>query len=105
MRAGRLDRRVTIERSIETQDDYGAPVQTWSVVAVVFAEKRDIRARERFAAEQDIGEETTVFVIRWLDGVTTKHRLRCEGKTYNIEGIAEVGRREGLEITATAQGV
>ena len=103
MRAGRLDRLITIGEFTSVQDSYGQEIETWPEFATVWAEKIDIKARERFAAQQDIAEETTRFRIRWLAGVTPKMRIQHDGKTYDIEGIAELGRRAGLEITATAR--
>ena len=103
MQPGRMDRRIAIEAVAVTQNDYGEEVETWAPLATVFAEKRDIRARERFTAQQRLAEESAVFVIRYRADVTPAMRLVCEGKTYRIEGLAEIGRREGLEITATAE--
>lgn len=100
--AGRLDRRITIEQPSFSQDASGQPVATWSTLATVWGAKKDIRGRERFAAEQEIAEETTVFLIRWRNDVTVEMRLVHDAKTYRIEGLAETGRREGLEITAVA---
>ena len=103
MRAGKMDRWITIEQFTAVQDSYGQETETWSEFKSVWAEKVDIKARERFAAQQDIAEETTRFRLRWLEDVTPKMRIVLDGKTYDIEGIAELGRRAGLEITATAR--
>ena len=100
--AGKLDRRVTSPQASETTMPSGQRVPSWSTLATVWAWKKDIRSRERFAAQQEIAEETTVFVIRYRDDVTVEMQLTHDGKTYRIEGLAELGRREGLEITATA---
>lgn len=105
MRAGPLDRRISIERPASVQDAAGQPVPGWELVAERWAQKRDVRGRERFAAEQTIGEETAVFLIRWLAGIDATMRVLHDGKVYGIEGLAEIGKREALEITATAQGV
>lgn len=100
--AGRLDRQIIIQSPTATQDSYGEEIVTWSTFASVWAWKKDIRGRERFAAAQELAEEMTVFVIPWLDGVTVKMRVTGDGKTYRIEGLAELGRHEGLEIAAVA---
>jgi SPP1 family predicted phage head-tail adaptor len=101
--AGRLDRRVIIERKTVLQDETGQPVETWSTWKIVFMGKRDVRADERFRSDQELASETTVFVSHYIAGVTAQDRLVTEGKTYDIIGVAEVGRRSGLEITATAK--
>ena len=102
MRAGPLDRRVTIEAPTPTQNSFGEPVEAWSELATVWARKRDVRASERFTAQQRLAQETAVFEIRFRSDVTPKMRLVEGGKVYTIDGIAEIRRREGLEIAATA---
>lgn len=103
--AGRLDRRVTIEAVTTARDALGQPVETWTTWKTVWMGKKDIRAAERFRADQEIAEETTVWMSHWIDGLTAQHRLVVEDKTYDIVGLAEIGRRAGLEITATASRV
>ena len=36
-------------------------------------------------------------------GLAAKDRLICEGRTYAIIGIKEIGRKDGLEVTARVQ--
>ena len=103
MRAGKLDRWITIEEFSAVQDAFGQETETWTEFATVWPEKVDVKARERFTAQQEIADETTRFRMRWLTGITPKMRIVHDGKTYDIEGIAELGRRVGMEITATAR--
>ena len=98
-----MDRFITIEEFTAVQDAFGQETKTWTEFASVWSEKIDIKSRERFSAAQDIAEETTRFRLRWLAGVTPKMRIISENKTYDIEGIAELGRRAGLEIVAVAR--
>jgi len=103
MRAGALDRRAELRRRLLTRDDTtGEEAVTYVTYATVWASKRDIRGREFFAAQQINAETTTIWQIRYLSDVVYTDRLVCEGVTYNIIGIAEIGRRVGLEIQATA---
>jgi len=100
---GRFNRRVTILEKTETQDEIGQPIEAWPPRATIWAEKKDIRARERFRADQEIASETTVFETRWLSWVTpSNHRLEHDGKTYDIEAVIELGFRERMELIATA---
>ena len=100
--AGRLDRLVTIERKTTTRSSTGAVVETWAPWKAVWMGKRDIRATERFRADQDLAVETTVWDSHYIDGMRSDDRLSVEGKVYDILGIREVGRRMGIEITAQA---
>lgn len=102
MNIGRLDRVLEIHSPSLAQDAVGQMVETFALLATVWAAKMDIRPRERLAAQQVLATETTTFRIRHRSDVTAQCRLVCEGQTYKVEGLAEVGRREGLDITATA---
>lgn len=100
--AGRLDRIVTIQRMTVTQDETGQPVETFATWRVLKMGKKDIRADERLRSDQELATETTVFVSHWITGLLTTDRLIAEDKAYDILGLAELGRRSGLEITAKA---
>lgn len=117
MRGGRLDRRVRVEvRALGSpaQDpETGQPNYVWTLVAEVWARKRDARARERFAqvTSQVIADVDCVFEVRWHPFGTTlrpdTHRIVAANvspeQVWNIVGVAEIGRREGLEISAAAR--
>lgn len=104
MRAGRLDRRVTIQARTAAQNSaHGETTYTWADVATVWAAVQDLRGREYFAAQQEQAEVSTRFTMRWRTGVTVLNRLVYDGKTYNIRQVAELGRRAGLEILADAE--
>jgi SPP1 family predicted phage head-tail adaptor len=105
LRAGELDRRITLERFTATQDPgSGEEVQAWDTLATVWASKKDISDGERFAASEVQAAISTRFVIRYSSQVAdlnAKDRLVCEGHTYQVVGVKETGRRrEGLEISA-----
>jgi SPP1 family predicted phage head-tail adaptor len=101
LKAGKLDRRITIQRINDTGDSN----DTWSDVAVLWATKRDVRATERFAERQTIAEIDVVFTIRYPSFPISpdKNRVAYGGRTYDITGVTEVGRREGLELSAVAR--
>lgn len=106
MRAGRLDRLVTIEVNTPSRDGTGEEVDSWGTFASIWAGRMDIRGREFFDQAQIIGEGQAVWRIRWLDGIRTQMRLVDGSDTWNIESIAEVGgRREAMELSCTRLGV
>lgn len=105
MDAGSLDRRVTFERATVSVDDYGAAVETWAPLATVWAAVTPISDGERWAAGQVAAEVSARFVVRWshdVSDISPANRLVMSGRVYGIEGVKEIGRREGLEITAKA---
>ncbi len=102
MRAGPLDRRVTLQRPTEVQSASGEAQVTWADEGTVWAGRRDVRAREFLAGQQTSAEVEAIFTIRWRDDVGPKWRLLEGGKAWDITGIAQLGRRDGLELRCVA---
>lgn len=103
MQAGRLDRRVELQHRVLTRNTTtGEEVVTYVTYASVWAGKRDMRGREFYAAQQVNSDVTTAWQIRHRADVVATDVLVHEGLQYNIVGIAEIGRRDGLELQATA---
>ena len=41
------------------------------------------------------------FIVRWRAGIQPgTHRVVYDGRTYQIEAVVELGRREGLQLDA-----
>jgi len=102
MRAGSLDRRVTIRRQSQTRNEYNELENVWNDVRTVPASRTDLSATERFVAGGLYAQRTVTFRMRFMTDLLPTDRLVCEGVTYDVKGIRELGRREGLEIAAEA---
>ena len=102
MQAGKLDRRITIQSRTLAKDGAGQPVETWATLCTVWAHFESLRGKEPFEGQQFNAQRVSVFMIRWRDDVDETMQIIFDGDTYNIQSIAEKGRREGLEITALA---
>ncbi|MBX9452644.1 MAG: phage head closure protein [Mesorhizobium sp.] len=102
MRAGKLDRAITIERKTETVTPSGSVVTAWTNIATVRAEIVQQSASEFLTGFGEAETGTIIFRIRYLAGITTADRITYEGTAYNIKEIAEIGRRRGLELRAVA---
>jgi SPP1 family predicted phage head-tail adaptor len=103
MRAGKLDRRITLERFGMTYNEWNEPTSGWSELGTRWASKNDISDGEKLRAAQVGASVTTRFQVRYdsmTKTLTAADRLTCEGREYAIVGIKELGRREGIEITA-----
>jgi SPP1 family predicted phage head-tail adaptor len=104
--AGKLDRRIALERATAVQDSTGQAVETWSPLATVWASWRRASARETLAAAEVAAAVTDVFEIRWstrVRDVSPEDRLTYEDRLYAIVEVTEIGRREGLRIAATTR--
>lgn len=100
MNVGGFDRLVRIEEESVTRNSYGEEVIEWVEVETVFAEKYDKLNRESFQANQLVASTSTIFTMHFLDGITERMRLvdLDTNVIYQIEGIKEVGYREGLQL-------
>lgn len=97
--AGRLDRRVTIQQPTTVISSTGGTTQTWANLVQVWAAKRDVAGREAAVAGlMAAGEAETVWQLHWREGITPKMRLIDGSTIYNITAVAELGRRQGLEL-------
>ena len=102
MKAGELDREITIDKVTLTQSASGEAQETWTKFAGVWAKVTPLSASERFRAEGLHSFRVSVFRIRHLAGLLPTMRIQYEGIVWRITGIAELGRREGYDITAEA---
>jgi len=99
MLAGKLDRRITIQQPVETQNSFGEVVVSFTNFAEVWAEVIPVSGNERLTAGQILPEATLKINIRWLSGINEKFRILYENVAYDIQYIAELKRRDGLQIT------
>lgn len=99
MRAGKLDRTITIQRFTSEPNEYGTPVETWTTVATLRAQLIQA-STEEFIRGGAVDETIIIFRTRWLAGVTTADRIEYEGVALNIKETKEIGRRKGLELRA-----
>ena len=102
MRAGKLDRVITIQQFTNTVDDDGTPVQTWTDVATVRAQLVQSSTDEYIAARGAVDKAAAIFRIRWLDGITNAVRIVYDGENFNLKETKEIGRREGMELRCEA---
>ncbi|MFZ5736313.1 MAG: head-tail adaptor protein [Pseudomonadota bacterium] len=118
MRAGSLDRRVTIQRKSETLSPSGEPVEAWAnVVLRRPASMWPVKAEERMATPERVASEQIEFRVRYsadvaalspLDRVVYPALTDAQAaddsyvipprSIYDVLGVLEIGRREGLRI-------
>jgi SPP1 family predicted phage head-tail adaptor len=103
MRAGKMDRRVSLQRWTETgRDSQNGPIYTWVEIAEVWAQQRPVRGGERLAAQQQTGDKMMGFHIRYRSDLSVKDRVVMDGVAYQIQDLRELGRRVVTEIDAVA---
>ncbi len=109
MKAGQLDRRITIEAKTSVSDpDYGTETVTWTTFASrISAQVQDVLPSKSESAADGlvIATRPARIRIRYMSGITSDMRLIVHGATDRlmqiVAGPAELGRREGIEMMAT----
>lgn len=107
MQAGKLNRRVMLQKPVKTQSPVtGAVISGWVDVTELWASVVDLSARDFVAAQAAQSEVTTRITIRWREDVTDKYRIVHRGRIYNIHGVLEDDKsgREYLTLPCS-QGV
>lgn len=105
MRAGKLDRRVTIRRKTITHDTYGEEIETWTDLYTVWGSKYEPRAGETVDAGELRAAHTDARIrIRHTDDAPkAEDRMIVDGLEYGITGVREIQRRQGFEIDGTSR--
>lgn len=104
MRAGKLDRKIDIERATVTVDAHGVPQEAWATVATLRAQLVQASTEEFIRQYGASSENLIVFRTRFLEGVTVADRIAYAGQTFDIKEAKEIGRRRGLELRCVAHG-
>lgn len=105
MRAGKLDRIITIQRLTSTVDQYGQVLETWADLATVRAQLIQATTEEFMKGWGASTEAATAFRIRHMDGITPADRVTYQGRAYDLKEIKEIGRRDALELRCVAHGL
>jgi SPP1 family predicted phage head-tail adaptor len=100
MRAGELDRKVRLEQATLAANDFGEQIKTWSLLAEVWASRAVLSGTETFDSDQIAATALYRFRMYYRTDLDARCRIVYEGKNYNIKFVAEIGRREGLDVTA-----
>lgn len=99
MRAGQLNVRATLQQQSTTPDALGQPAQTWSDLAVVWANVRHSSGVESIKADALTPVVRASIRIRYLAGLTAGMRATAGGTTYNIVAVLpDIGSKEYTDL-------
>jgi head-tail adaptor len=116
MRAGRLDRKVSIQRKSITVSSSGDAIEMWNTLSTRWASVNAVNGDERFSAPQLVAKQQTEFQVRWSSDIADLSPLDRivypsvpdaspppavpNASIYDIVEVHEIGRREGLRVIA-----
>lgn len=104
MNAGRNREVITIQARIQTQDDFGQPIDTWSDFQKLRADVMPLSGREAFLAKQVGADITTRIMTRYCPGVKAAQRILFRDLVFDIESVVPDRLRTSLEIICKEAG-
>ena len=106
MRAGSLTERVALKRldTALSSASTGALVESWPVVATVWAKVDPTGGSEGVAGAQRFAETQIAVRIRFRADVLVTWRLEWRGQSFDIKSLVPGGHglREWIDLVATA---
>lgn len=104
MEIGELDRQVQLLRPSTARDaTTGETAVDYESAGEVWAKVENAGTREGQAAAQRYAEVDLVVTIRWREDLDVTWGVQYEGRAYEIVGVEEVGRRDGLRLIVTGR--
>jgi SPP1 family predicted phage head-tail adaptor len=98
---GKKNRKISLKSKTITNTG-GDAVESLTVFAYAYADFRPVRMDERFASDARHSIRAGNFRIYYRDDITPDMVIGFDGLDWRILGIAEVGYRDELDITAEA---
>ncbi len=96
MKAGRLRDRISVERRVNSLNDFSESKGVWTVLADLWAAVEPLGGREFFSAQQVQSDITTRIVCRYasaLSDVSAADRIRHGSVVYDIRSVIDVDSR------------
>lgn len=96
--AGALDRRMEIYSGTQAQDALGQLTDAFELIATTYAERLEMRTTDAARAGQREAFAIARFKIRYRNDITTGHRVKVDGKLYDILAVDEPAPRRSMLI-------
>lgn len=100
---GNLNRRLVLQAPAESDDGAGGVVRNYATVATLWAQVVSLSGRADVAADNPGAALRYRIVIRYRDGVTTRHRFQDGSDIYRVISARRSADRRFLEIDAEAR--
>lgn len=105
-----FDKRVQVLKRTRTRDpSSGEIVEGWAALGKpLWAAMDQGRALERYVSQQKVAEVSHGWRFRFAPGLLTltpdEHRLRWNAQEFEVHGVLEIQRRQGVIVLSMARG-
>lgn len=105
MRAGIMRHRITVKRPSTSRDSAGAPVETLTDVATMWANIGFASGRERWANEHTVNNYDAVVTIRYRADISEDMRIYHDSRELDIKAIIDpLGNKSELKLMCVDHG-
>ena len=94
MRAGRLNRRIAIQKRLTTENELGEKVSGWTTHANVWASIINKSGLETVRSEMELSIVSTSIRIRYRTDITANMRVLHSGVVYDIRSVVQDSTRK-----------
>jgi SPP1 family predicted phage head-tail adaptor len=95
---GEMRHRATVQARTVSQDAFGAFTQTWSTETTRWCRLEPLSAREVFQAQQVPADISHRITMRFLDGLSTQHRIVIDSVTYEVASVVNPDGRKRFHV-------
>jgi SPP1 family predicted phage head-tail adaptor len=85
--AADLNQRVNIEQRTSSQDELGQPIESWVLVAAVWASVKHQSGLSAIKGDADVSTVKASIRIRYRTGIDAGMRVVCGSDIYDIRAI------------------
>ena len=100
MKAGTLNRRISIQANQSGLDEYGEPLPAaWVEVAKPWADVKILSGLQTIKEGVDVSVLKASIRIRYREGITAAMRVVYQGRVFDIKAVLDdMSRREYLDL-------
>jgi len=100
-KVGMLSNRIKVQVLTQSTDSQGGYTDAWADLYTLWASIKQLSQREAFYGQQMESPATHRFMVRYVSGITTKHRVLFGSRTFNITRVNNLEEKNvWLEIDA-----
>lgn len=87
IQAGKFDKRINIEQRSTDTDELGQPIETWTLVAAVWAHIRFPSGLSSIKADADVSTVKASIRVRYMVGIDAGMRVVHGSDIYDIKAV------------------
>lgn len=93
MKINQLRHRITFQKQVSGENEYGEPVSGWEDVKTVWSSVNPVVGKEYFAAETIQSEISHKIRIRYIKGIKPNMRIKFKDRYFSIVSVINYEER------------